>query len=861
MKKISIVGVEGSGKTVLMSVLGEKYAMPDKHGLSLKAKEGKTFKFCTSIVAAMRKGEWPMPTMPGEISELEWELFRYKGKSTPKVLGNVNVLDFAGEVYRQAFGINSTVDESNKEDVEKLRRHVSQSDILIVLINLKDIIDGDRTHPRTIEMLWLSQSILDFAKKHRVKDVALVFSQADRYKALLEQSGGVKNAFKEFLPNVMYAYPNVSAFAISAVDGTRIDDSTGKVVPACDFATTGLDKLMLWIKDCISPRKFIMKMVLIFALAIITVAAGVLWSVYEKKRINMMNELKDKEFKGYVIERSDKGTYYVKWEEEKIPPGNKKLITLKEEGTYRAIEQGYEWVPGTLCARWVKGVPHERNKEIVSGEKEGEWITFKPGYSITKDFSLKWESGVQHPKCNMLKSCVAEGVWKCVKPGWEWVSGTNMEWRVGVVHPGSDKLRSSVKEDCWECVNPGWKWVEGTNVVWVTGVKNPHNNNLISSNIPDNWVSSIPGYIVKENNEMVWQSGLTHPQNNKLLSSSIEGQWECVDVGYKWDGGTGIIWDVGMRHPKDRNLISKSEEGEWMSTKSGYVWDGKNSIVWKKGLRHPQNNNLISTSSQDQWRSTRGEGWIWDGGVGERWQVGMKLYSHPHWVTVEKEGHARPEPGYRKKNSDAKGWSELVWSPGIIDKSTGEARKASSREGWWLKQVDCNICYGTGSRSGYVKCSRCSGHGNVSAQVACWTCRGSGKVNGIVSCPQCKGNGFANFKCNNMVHNMNCLACKGHGRVFLYGIGWSLCAGCGGNGRGMCYQCGNTGSSLQMCNRCGGTGRNHSIVSCSSCNGGGQVRGTETCSECKGSRQVLGKVACTNCGRDGCDDGKVWERD
>ena len=41
MKKISIVGVEGSGKTVLMSVLGEKYAVPDKNGLSLKAKKRK----------------------------------------------------------------------------------------------------------------------------------------------------------------------------------------------------------------------------------------------------------------------------------------------------------------------------------------------------------------------------------------------------------------------------------------------------------------------------------------------------------------------------------------------------------------------------------------------------------------------------------------------------------------------------------------------------------------------------------------------------------------------------------------------------------------------------------------------------
>ena len=44
MSKISIVGVEGSGKTTLMAAFGEKYERPDKYGYGLKAANARTFR-------------------------------------------------------------------------------------------------------------------------------------------------------------------------------------------------------------------------------------------------------------------------------------------------------------------------------------------------------------------------------------------------------------------------------------------------------------------------------------------------------------------------------------------------------------------------------------------------------------------------------------------------------------------------------------------------------------------------------------------------------------------------------------------------------------------------------------------------
>ncbi len=254
MKKISIVGVEGSGKTVLASILGEKYAAPDKNNLSLKAKTSKTFEFCTSIVAAMRKGEWPQATLPGEMSCLEWQLLYHKKSASTTVLGDIMLLDFAGEVYRQAFGKRSKEDVliDFQEDVTELRSHVAKSDVLIVMVNLKDVVNVDRTNPRTLEMLWLTQDIIEYAKSHGVGDVAIALSQSDRYCQIIRHCGNPKNTFKKYMTHVDSAFPKIPVFSISAVDKVVMNGSNE--VPAMDFNSTGLDELVKWISKRVSDK-------------------------------------------------------------------------------------------------------------------------------------------------------------------------------------------------------------------------------------------------------------------------------------------------------------------------------------------------------------------------------------------------------------------------------------------------------------------------------------------------------------------------------------------------------------------------------------------------------------------------------
>lgn len=45
MKKIAIVGVEGSGKTVMMAAMGEQWACPDERGYFLSPESSEVLAF------------------------------------------------------------------------------------------------------------------------------------------------------------------------------------------------------------------------------------------------------------------------------------------------------------------------------------------------------------------------------------------------------------------------------------------------------------------------------------------------------------------------------------------------------------------------------------------------------------------------------------------------------------------------------------------------------------------------------------------------------------------------------------------------------------------------------------------------
>ena len=251
MKKVAIVGVEGSGKTVMLAGLGDLYTYPDGEGYFLSPKNFSTAAYVAEKIERMRKGEWPAATAGDEMQGLNWTLRQRKpgSRGRPDDICEVSFLDFAGEVYRTAFGIRDG-DASHAEQADELKRYVSEADDLIVLINLRDVIVHGVRDLRVQEAMWITNEILGTALSEedgrKPPRAAIVLSQADSYADTIEACGGAAGVLQKYLPHVANNYGWLDVFAASAVDKTKLDDD-GNVVPAEDFTSKGLLPIMTWI--------------------------------------------------------------------------------------------------------------------------------------------------------------------------------------------------------------------------------------------------------------------------------------------------------------------------------------------------------------------------------------------------------------------------------------------------------------------------------------------------------------------------------------------------------------------------------------------------------------------------------------
>ncbi|MBR6734341.1 MAG: DUF805 domain-containing protein [Kiritimatiellae bacterium] len=253
MKKVAIVGVEGSGKTVMLAGLGELYSHSDENGYFLGPKNYQTASYVAEKIARMRRGEWPMATADDVMQGLDWTLRQRRGDhERPRDVCEVSCLDFAGEVYRAAFGIRQSAPPHLGDEVLKLKDYIRAADGVIVLINLRDVIVRGEHEPRVQEAMWITNGILSFALEERsgrkAPRAAIVLSQADSYADTIKACGGPKGVLAKYLPHVANNYYWLDIMAVSAVDKTVLDDN-GNVVPAPDFQPTQLRMIMDWILD------------------------------------------------------------------------------------------------------------------------------------------------------------------------------------------------------------------------------------------------------------------------------------------------------------------------------------------------------------------------------------------------------------------------------------------------------------------------------------------------------------------------------------------------------------------------------------------------------------------------------------
>ena len=719
MSKISIVGVDGSGKTTLMAAFGEAYERPDKYGYFLAAENSQTFDVVKQLVDRMRHGEWPGATVSRSVRNLDWRLCRREGQSN-EVICSVSFLDYAGEIYRLAFGEHA--DEERKPvqaQIDALRRHIDTSDALLVLINLKDVISGDLSTARTREMLWISRNIFDYASRSKRKvRLALAFSQADVYRETLAAAGGLDGAYRRYLGFIESLYPDMRILAVSAVDRTVVRPD-GLEVPAPDFGSSGLDGLLEWIVSTVPGHET--------EIADRRNLAKTLWLALEKDRqaLTQGSSLPADEQNGCLSHMKHQLERFLSLPQEELALqaadediGKMSAFVAKKETEVAAALETDRVAREEAAAEAVRRKARNRRRVFAvilfaavlaaGGWGWHEFLVRQERARVAERQRVLAEQRRQEEERLRLAEAERRDLEHKRQIGYtiETVGGKQVaRWVAEVSVPANVNLRTASAEGDYRAVHVGYEWVRGTlKVTWKPGFS-VANGEIVAGEREGEWKSTKPGYVACQDDvgnvpKLVWQEGLTHPQNARLKSGPNEGDWSCSEPGWKWTGGSQAEWQVGIRHPDDAGLVADEKEDQWKATRPGYVWDGGSravwkpgtrypgkpvvsgkqegqwistkpgyiadddfNLVWRPGLKHPQNSRLKSTSSEGCWESTE-PGWKWNGGEKTHWQVGIR---HPHdskLISTSEEGKwESTEPGYAWDGANGTIWRSGMRHP------------------------------------------------------------------------------------------------------------------------------------------------------------------------------------------------------
>jgi hypothetical protein len=251
MISLAIVGTEGSGKTVLATVLAKRYSIHKPGSPFFEALTKKTLDYVENGWQTLNNGEWPQSTALGELPQLQWRV--HFGEN---LCCELKMSDTAGQDLRELFGTERVRDYNTlPKPLKDLTDVVMGADILVVLLNLKDFL-GDADPRRQNETIWTTKYLLDCIQKSRSQippQIAIVLTQIDQYGGILKNHATLAAVIEAKLPMLYVAHftnGSVTPFGIASVATTEVsvnsDQAIGRV-PSCPITSLGLDELMNWI--------------------------------------------------------------------------------------------------------------------------------------------------------------------------------------------------------------------------------------------------------------------------------------------------------------------------------------------------------------------------------------------------------------------------------------------------------------------------------------------------------------------------------------------------------------------------------------------------------------------------------------
>jgi len=246
MSKVIMLGGEGVGKSILLTVLAQTYRTRNNADFFLEAKNKDAALFChLNWHLLTEKHEWPPPTPPGAYKKLLWQL-HIAGE--PARTFDLICSDFAGETFRRVFGN----DDTSSPDAAELTAHIRTADAVLVLINLAFLLD-EKDIERRIENDWAIKNCIDKIAAFGGKRYCVVFTQIDRYYNLFEQvNNNCRQLLDKYFPQIAGVYPDIDIIPVAAVNRTDLAPGDGenvREVPAKGFCSHNLNEIMKWISE------------------------------------------------------------------------------------------------------------------------------------------------------------------------------------------------------------------------------------------------------------------------------------------------------------------------------------------------------------------------------------------------------------------------------------------------------------------------------------------------------------------------------------------------------------------------------------------------------------------------------------
>jgi hypothetical protein len=246
--QIALVGTQGSGKTVLTSVLAKRLASETEDGFFLYPLDN-TDSQINEWLDILESGQWLASTPPGTLIKLHWNIH------IKKDVISMWMFDSAGQDLTKLFSKGGYKDDYlNETDRKFVDKHLGNATIFLILLNPRDFVEqSDKKKQR--ENAGTIQNALAFLQEKEIKPrIAFILTAWDEYEEKINlKYGGMNEFIKQELPALHSAFIKqdaVSVFPIAAVAdtvlGTLANGKQGRV-PAPNFTSKGLKPLFTWI--------------------------------------------------------------------------------------------------------------------------------------------------------------------------------------------------------------------------------------------------------------------------------------------------------------------------------------------------------------------------------------------------------------------------------------------------------------------------------------------------------------------------------------------------------------------------------------------------------------------------------------